>query len=205
MSERASCATAQVAPTQASPTRIPCGRCHHNDVATRRVPLHGPGQFCSTPKCIRGHRPKQVAQAGQVRSRSSDGPIQEPPTDRFPHKRQLPVNCPPDPGGEVVTATCSSMGGLMGQWPERVAVQPRAPGAIRRLQPLFRHPTPPQYPERVDRPDMSLVTRASPFPRSVSWILRLGPWEGSHGRHGGRLPYGHLVVGHWVGPCQAHF
>ena len=38
----------------------------------------------------------------------------------------------------------------MGQWPERVAVQPRAPGAIRRLQPLFRHPTPPQYPERVD-------------------------------------------------------
>ena len=44
----------------------------------------------------------------------------------------------------------SKNGGLMGQWPERVAVQPRAPGAIRRLQPLFRHPTPPQYPERVD-------------------------------------------------------
>jgi hypothetical protein len=41
-------------------------------------------------------------------------------------------------------------GGLMRQWPERVAVQPRAPGAIRRLQPLFRRPRPPQYSERVD-------------------------------------------------------
>ena len=37
-------------------------------------------------------------------------PIQKPPTDRFPHQRQLPVKYPPDPGSLNVTDGYLQMG-----------------------------------------------------------------------------------------------
>jgi hypothetical protein len=78
------------------------------------------GSVKPTKVCQEGRRSgRQVvgkfgleSRTGRIRNRSSGGTIQKPLTDQL-NKHELPVNCPPDQGGEVVTATCSSKGGLM--------------------------------------------------------------------------------------------
>lgn len=80
--------------------------------------------------------------AGRLAKPSSDALVQKLPTDRFLNQLQFPVNCPPDPGGLVVTDGHSQIGLLM-----------RLSGHHRRRCPAPRPPcTLGSVPNRLPRP-----------------------------------------------------
>ena len=73
-----------------------------------------PPSVCSVLEIHALHRTaiplRSIAAGVRLRIPSSNGTVQKPPTDRFLHQRQLPVNCPPDPGGLDLTDGYSRMG-----------------------------------------------------------------------------------------------